>query len=92
MGMWGKLATATANPSTLNDTPAVLRHRPRFKVVLDRVGKIAAPQGAIITWRKKKRKERNAVIYPGTINVNIATVTNQVCKFSDKCFQIQYVL
>lgn len=58
MGMWGKLATATANPSTLNDTPAVLRHRPRFKVVLDRVRKIAAPQGAIITWRKKKKKKR----------------------------------
>lgn len=49
MGVWGKLATATANPSTLNDTPAVFRDRPRLKIVLDRVGQVTAPQGAIIT-------------------------------------------
>lgn len=73
MGMWEKLATATANPSTLNNTPAVLRHRPRLKVVLDRVGKITAPQGAINTCEKKNPpKNCNTVMY-----INITTFTNQ---------------
>lgn len=85
MGMWGKLATATANPSTLNDTPAVLRQRPRLKVVLDRVWKITVPQGAIITWEKKKHREMQ--LYSGTVTINITTITNQVSKFTNKSFQ-----
>ncbi len=49
-----ELTASAAHTAALNQTPALLRHRTRLKVILYRAWQLTAGQRAVITWERQK--------------------------------------